>query len=508
MPSDPFELVDALARHTEGSSGRLAAVLDVVGRLSRDQGRPGEVLPDILDLAVEHLGADRGLAWLIRDGEARCVARREAGEGAERDAGETSRQLLARCFRDPTPIYSLDVAGDGELPGQQSLLRGSVASLIAAPISAGGEVLGLLYVDTRQGRPPLARSAVELLALLGLLVGAHLRQGRRLEALSRDNAALRARLPRPFQEVVGHSPAFLAVIEQLSRIADDTCSLLLWGETGVGKEVLVRALHASSPRARRSLVPVNCGALAETLAESELFGHARGAFTGASVARRGLIEEARGGTLFLDEVDSLSPSLQVKLLRVLQERQVRRVGESRSVPVDFRLVCASARPLRQAVSEGSFREDLYWRIATVVLQVPPLRERREDIPDLVQHFLELAATRRGRASPALSDAALEALVRAPWPGNVRQLEHEVERAISLSRPGEPIDLPDLTPEVRGSPARPGSRLTERVQAYEARLIGDALDRCDGNLTRAAELLGLSRQNLQGRLRKHRRDDRL
>ncbi len=508
MPPDPFELVDALARAGESDPGRLAAVLAVVEHLGNGEGTPEAVLPGILALAVEHLGADRGLAWLIEDGEPRCVARRDGSDAVLRDAGPTSRQLLARCLADPKPVYSLDVASHDGLPGHASLLRGTVASLVAAPISCRGEVLGLLYVDTREGRPPLARSTVELLALFGLLVGGHLRQGRRIQALSGDNAALRAQLPRPFAAVVGNSPGLVAVIEQLSRLADADCSVLLWGETGVGKEVLVRALHASSPRADKPLVPVNCGALAESLAESELFGHARGSFTGAAAARKGLVEEAHQGTLFLDEIDSLSPALQVKLLRVLQEREVRRVGESRPIPVEFRLVAAAGRDLREAVSAGGFREDLYWRLATVVLRVPPLRERRADIAPLAAHFLGLAAARRDREPPALTPAAVTALERAPWPGNARQLEREMERALSLGLPGQSIDAPDLTEEVRGAAAVPGSGLAERVQAFEARLILDALDRTGGNLTQAAELLGLSRQNLQGRVRKHRRDGRL
>ncbi|GEM_PF-1753952 len=506
MPRDPFELIDTLTRSAEATPGRLAAVLELAALLGRGGTEPEALLDDVLGLAVHHLGADRGLAWLLVDGEPRCLARRDAEEQVERDAGETSRRLLARCLAEPSPVYSLDVAASGELPGQASLLRGSVASVIAAPLVARGEVLGLLYVDTHQGRPPLARSAVELLALLGLLVGAHLRSHRVLGALERDNAALRARLPRPFREVVGTSPALTDVIRQLSRVAQDPCSVLLWGETGVGKEVLVRALHASSG-VEGSLVAVNCGALAESLAESELFGHARGAFTGASTARRGLLEEARDGTLFLDEIDSLAPALQVKLLRVLQERELRRVGESTAVPVSFRLVCAAGAHLQEAVVRGRFREDLYWRISTLVVRVPPLRERRRDIPDLVTHFLGLAAERRRRTVPELSERALEALIRAPWPGNVRQLEHELERALSLSASPDSITLADLSEQVRGAPASPGSGLGERVQAFEAELIREALARTGGNVSQAAELLGLSRQNLQGRIKKHRRDGR-
>jgi transcriptional regulator with PAS, ATPase and Fis domain len=299
---------------------------------------------------------------------------------------------------------------------------------------------------------------------------------------------------------VGADPAFRAACALIARVAPTDLPLLLLGETGTGKERCARAAHARSPRQAGPFVAVNCGALPEGLLEAELFGHARGAFTGAFAARGGLIDEAAGGTLFLDEVGDASPALQVRLLRLLAERRHRRVGETRERASDVRIVAATHEDLERAVGEGRFRADLWYRLAAVDVTLPPLRARGTDVLRLAHAFL---APRRPGA--AFDRAARAALLRHPWPGNVRELEWAVARAAVLAPPGPEIGEAALPPRVRGSrsaaqaPAPRG--LAAELAALEARLVGEALVAAQGSPVAAARILGLSRQGLWKKLRR-------
>jgi DNA-binding NtrC family response regulator len=297
------------------------------------------------------------------------------------------------------------------------------------------------------------------------------------------------------ENFVGQSPEVVAIYKLVARVARLDTTVLISGETGTGKELVARAIHYASHRSERAFVVVDCTALPETLFESELFGHERGAFTGATAARRGLFETASGGTCLLDEIGELSPALQAKLLRVLQERAIRRVGGNDLIPVDLRIIAATNRQLKMLVEQERFREDLYYRLNVVTITVPPLRERAADIPLLVRHFLEKYARAAERPVPVVSLEALAVLTSYPWPGNVRELEHAVERAVALGP--SPLLLPDDLPaELRAAsvhPAAPKSPLTleEMKRWYVAKVIGD----CGGNKVRAAEVLGIDRRTL-------------
>jgi len=328
-----------------------------------------------------------------------------------------------------------------------------------------------------------------------------LRKAEERERLARENRRLRTELRGAFQVegLVGGSEAMQEVLRQLRRVAPQKTTVLLQGESGTGKELLARALHELSPRASFPFVAVNCGAIPGELLESELFGHVRGAFTDARRDKKGLAAEADGGTLFLDEVAELPPPLQVKLLRFLQEEEVRPVGDTRARKVDVRVLAATSRDLEKAVAAGQLRDDLYYRLNVVALRLPPLRERPEDIPALAAHFLaRYAALRPELPGLAFSPAALESLATHRWPGNVRELEHAVERAVVLTE-GPDIgeeDLPDpvrATPSPAAAPIRPGESLSVKraVRSLEEQLIRAALERTGGNRTRAAELLELS-----------------
>jgi DNA-binding NtrC family response regulator len=302
--------------------------------------------------------------------------------------------------------------------------------------------------------------------------------------------------------LMGRSPVMIELYKEIARVAPSRTTVLVMGESGTGKELVARAIHKHSPRAHKNFVAVNCGALTETLLEAELFGHVRGAFTGAIGDRKGLWEEASGGTLFLDEIGETTPAMQVKLLRALQEGEVKRVGSSQSARVDTRVVAATNRELEQEVKAGNFREDLYYRLSVVIIRVAPLRERRSDIPLLAEHFLRASAMKVGRGRLQLSEETLKLMVAYPWPGNVRELESFVEYAALHARGSEvmPEDLPAKlqTNEVRIASRAPFPALFEDLPSLdevERRYLQHVLKMVEGNRTRAAEILGVDRRTL-------------
>jgi len=310
--------------------------------------------------------------------------------------------------------------------------------------------------------------------------------------------------------LLGVSQAIRDLMEEVRRLAASNIQVLITGETGTGKELVARAIHEQSPRANRAFVAVNCGALPDTLLESELFGYVRGAFTGADRDKRGLFEEAEGGTLLLDEIGDTSPAFQTKLLRVLEAREIRPVGGTEVRRVDVRVVSATHRDLREMVAAGTFRQDLLYRLNTATLYVPPLRRRRVDIPFLAQHFAEEFGDEHARKI-LLDESFLDGLARQDFPGNVRELRNAVERAIALTAPGELVGASHLAREAdaEASPAAGAGReatLRDRLDVVEREALRDALDRFHGNRTRMAEALGLSRVGLRNKLRRHGLDD--
>ncbi len=318
-------------------------------------------------------------------------------------------------------------------------------------------------------------------------------------ALALENRALRRDLGEKYrlENIVGRSEAMLQVFKTAARVASTDATVLIQGESGTGKELVARAIHSSSPRAGGPFVAVDCGAIAEGVLESELFGHARGAFTGAQASRRGLFEEASHGTLFLDEIGDVGPNLQARLLRALQEGTIRRVGTNEPVAVDVRVVAATNKDLEAAVKEGAFRADLYYRLDVVTIRIPPLRERREDILLLAEHF----AAKHGRAQgAALSPEARDLLAAYDWPGNVRELENVIARALALSPSGVilPEDLPEALRAATGAPAGPlPAEAADRptLAELERRYAAQVLRETGGNKTRAAEILGIDRKTL-------------
>jgi DNA-binding NtrC family response regulator len=318
-------------------------------------------------------------------------------------------------------------------------------------------------------------------------------------ALDQTGARAVAQTPAinlPPGELIGRSPGMLAVYKQIARAADSVVPVLIVGESGTGKELVAKALHRNGQRAAQPFVAINCGAIAETLLESELFGHRRGAFTGAVADAKGIFEQAQGGTVFLDEIGETSPALQVKLLRVLQEGEIRPVGSNRPIKVDNRIVAATNRDLERAIAEQQFRADLYYRLSVIVIRLPPLRERRDDIPLLVSAFLKAACARAGRRVD-LSPGALDVLLAYDWPGNVRQLENTLERIVLFS-PGAVVGPEDLTSLLQNVRRDVPAGLFEdlpTLEEVERRYVEHVLQAVRRNRTRAADVLGIDRRTL-------------
>ena len=318
--------------------------------------------------------------------------------------------------------------------------------------------------------------------------------------LGAENQRLKAQLDSKygFENIIGASAPMQEVFDTIRQVAPTRATVLIQGESGTGKELVARALHQCSPRAQGPFVPVHCAALAPTLLESELFGHEKGAFTGAVERRRGRFEMADGGTLFLDEIGEIDPALQVKILRVLEERKFERVGGTETVSVDVRLVAATNRDLKKRVEEGKFREDLFYRLYVVTLTLPPLREREGDVVLLARHYLKTLAAENGRPAPGITAEAMDALAAYPWPGNVRELRNAIERMVVLGT-GDKLTVRELPAALRAAAKSPAPRPGSALRDAERQMIEESLRRHKGSRTQAALDLGISRRTLHRKI---------
>jgi len=412
---------------------------------------------------------------------------------------------------------------------QQTGMR--TRSLLTAPLRTQRGIIGVIQLRS-SSVGAFSNEGLQLLDALAQGIAVAIDNARLYQKVKESEVRLRDRVAilqrevarsSRFAEIVGGSEAMQQVLRLVESAITAPVAVLLQGETGTGKELIARAIHFNGPRQSEPFVAVNCGALGESLLESELFGHRRGAFTGAVEDRKGLFEVANGGTVFLDEVGEMTPAMQVRLLRVLQSGEILPVGERFPRFVDVRVISATNRDLADDLEQGRFRQDLYYRLSTFPITIPPLRERREDIPLLAAHFLERISKRFDKTIAGLSTAALEALAHYSWPGNVRQLQNELERAVVLTPSGELIDSPVLspflaTPAVEPSPpqvAEPqpepqaadddsgdGESLQRARAAFEARHIATVLHRHGGNVSLAARKLGLSRSMLYNKIREY------
>ena len=385
----------------------------------------------------------------------------------------------------------MDVPSTGALRDVASLVAAEVRSLLCVPLTVFDRVIGCLYLDSTSAASRFHEDHLQLLAAIAAISAVALDNARRQQWLEQENQRLTTEV-RQEQSLVGEGARMKEIFQFIARVAPSESTVLIEGESGTGKELAARALHRNSPRAARQFVAINCAAIPETLLESDLFGHERGAFTGASVLKKGRLEVADGGVVFLDEIGELAPALQVKLLRVLQEREFQRVGGTGTIKVDIRLIAATNSDLDAAVKAGRFRQDLYYRLAVMRVTMPPLRERREDIPMLARHFLQKYAKRSKVKPKPVSREAMAALVHYEWPGNVRELENAIERALVMGSSDAVLleDLPESLLEQESAAEMHEGKYHASVKELKKQLIIDAVEQTGGNYVEAAGILGV------------------
>jgi transcriptional regulator with GAF, ATPase, and Fis domain len=552
LEAEASEAFDTLSEGARSEARDMRAFVALASRMVAETDLK-ELLVQVVDSAVELVGAERGFLLLgpdRRPGSAPLPAELEVRVARSFDRcevlaprGHLSAGIVGRVLGEGAPLLSLDAGEDTRLGGMASVEELRLRSILCVPVPGEVGAQGVLYLDNRLQRGAFEQRELELVELLAVQAAVALRNARLVAALRQQNQELevsrlaiqrlnnqlgrtvrdqegqlavtqaqlgRERGRREFAGIVGSSDAMRTVFDQLERIVETELPVLVHGESGTGKELIARAIHQAGARRQRPFITENVGALPDSLLESELFGHVKGAFTGAYKAKRGLLEQADGGTLFLDEVGDMSPAMQKKLLRVLQEGEVRPVGSDEVRRVDVRVVAASNRDLEILVREGVFREDLFYRLAVLRVDLPPLRARRDDIPLLAETLLSRAAREAGREAPVLTQEVVAALMRHSWPGNVRELENEMRRLVVLAEGG--AQLSDLSSSVLE--ARPVAGVPDEAQVLEAgdikgavadlerRSIEAALEQAAGNKSQAARSLGISRFALQRKLEKY------
>jgi Nif-specific regulatory protein len=473
----------------------------------------------LLELICTVVPAERGAILLLDEGAGEFVSAFGWERAGQQDV-QVSRTIVQRVVREGVALLCNDVPAQSEFQQAPSLLYAGVQSIIAAPLAAGTRVFGVIYLDTNNAAAGFDEAHLQLVTAMANLSAAAFDNARQLEQLSAETWALRAQLTGD-RALIGESELMQRVRDFIAKVAPAPSTVLLRGESGTGKEIVAHALHQNSPRANQPFVAINCAVLTDTLLESELFGHEKGAFTGAIAQKKGKLELAAGGTVFLDEIGELAPPLQAKLLRVLQERECERVGGTRPIKLDIRLLAATNKDLEAAIQDGSFRADLYYRLNVFTLTLPPLRERRDDIPLLAAYFVNHFAEQAGKRLKGMAPAARQCLLNYDWPGNVRELQNALERAVVLCSTDFilPEDLPDnvaeadkplaLAPTLQAPPAYAApteplplttpTSYRDAVKAARKQIILNAFVQAQYSHQAAAKLLGLHPNNLHREL---------
>jgi Nif-specific regulatory protein len=485
---------DRLLRELPPSS-RVAVNLNALLKISRVVHAIrdlDELQGQLLDLIFEVVPAGRG-AILLADSEGHefnsLFARmRQAGQAP---LVKVSRTVARQVLEQGIAILGSDVPNSEDFRAVESLAASQVRSLLCVPLTVFQRVTGCIYLDSSTLGNRLDEEHLQLVAAIAGISAIALENARRLQWLEQENERLTIEISQE-RSLVGESARMKEVYQFLKRVAPAESTVLIEGESGTGKELAARALHRNSARANKPFVAINCAAIPETLLESDLFGHERGAFTGAVSMKKGRIEVADTGVVFLDEVGELAPALQVKLLRVLQEREFDRLGGIHPIKVDVRIIAATNCNLEEAVRKGAFRRDLYYRLAVLKITMPALRDRRDDIPMLARHFVQKHAKRCKAKPRPISREALSCLVNYDWPGNVRELENAIERALVLGSTEMilPEDLPESLLERPSAPEIIEAKYHAAVKELKKQLILDAVEQCQGSYADAARLLGV------------------
>jgi Nif-specific regulatory protein len=458
------------------------------------------LLDTVMDIAMETLDAERGFILLKSDEKSKDfkeVCARNISKTTITSIRELSSSVVNQVLNTGKPVLTMDAQSDQRFSGAESVMFHNIRSVICTPFILGNQLIGAIYMDSRSGEGKFDEDSMKFLQAFSKQAVIAIENARLFETLESENKHLKKQisLSDNFPEIIGSSPAIIKIFEIIRDVAGTTASVLIEGESGTGKELVARAIHTNSDRRSKPFIPIFCGSLAENILESELFGHKKGAFTGAVENKAGLFEEASGGTLFLDEIAEINKNIQTKLLRVLQEGEIKRVGEVQIRKVEVRILSATNKDLLDEIKKGNFREDLYYRLNVINIKMPPLRERKEDIPLLAEHFLRRFAERNKKNVEGFSTEALEYLMTYHWAGNIRELENTIERAVILSK-GKLIEPENLSM----TEEQPQIAIGQTLEEIEKSVVLSTLNKNDNNRTKTAEVLGVSRRWLQYRLK--------
>ncbi|MEP6570877.1 MAG: sigma 54-interacting transcriptional regulator, partial [Acidobacteriota bacterium] len=455
-----------------------------------------ELQKTLLDLLFEVVPAERGVVLLTDGGADGAEPEFTSVFGLDREQGQdgsikVSSKVTRWVLQHRESILITNEQEVGKFQSSESLSADQPAAVMCVPLIMLDRIRGVIYLDTTNPATVFDQDHLQLVSAISAITAVAIENARHIEWLVSENQRLIADFNIE-HNLVGESPPIREVLQFISKVAPTDSTVLLSGESGTGKELAARAIHLNSKRADKAFMAVNCAALAESLLESELFGHEKGAFTGAVMQKKGRLEIADGGTVFLDEIGELSTGLQVKLLRVLQEREFERVGGTRAIKVDIRLITATNKNLEESIAQGTFRQDLYYRLNVVSLEMPPLRERHEDIPLLANYFAAKYAKKCNRRITGIAAEAQARLVAYDWPGNVRELENAIERAVVLGTSGRVLleDLPESILESEPAATAPGTKYHEAVAQTKKQIILSAMQQAKGNYTEGAKLLGV------------------
>jgi len=454
-----------------------------------------QVYDRVLELLVMLFGAERGAIFLW-DFETDCLkVAKTYPSSFQKDqitigeAKDLSLSSALSAMEEGEVIFTNTALIDERFANRQSVILNKIQTLLCAPLKVGGEVIGAIYMDSRKMESMYEETDRPFFKTVSTLVSTAIEKSRECRELRERTETLKKGCP---QEMIGNSEPMLALYSEMRRVAPTKASVLIMGESGTGKDLLACTIHRSSPRREKNFVAVDCGSLPEALLVSELFGYKKGAFTGAFEDKPGLIEEANGGTVFIDEITSALPSVQSKLLRFLQEGEIRRLGENKPRKVDVRVICATNRDLEEEVKAKRFRRDLYFRLKIVSLKIPPLRERGSDILLLAEHFRKVNAAQYGKPVRGFTRETARALLKFQWEGNVRELQHAVERGVIMCQ-GHYLSLSDL--EIPALIAEGRSLYRETLESQRRALVEKALGESKGNVSRAAVILGIAPRQL-------------
>src|SRR5882757_7650770 len=458
------------------------------------------LLDQLLDAMIQVSNADKGFLVLMESGEPVVkVARNLRRETISDAVSQLSDSILARVVKSRKALIISDALSDSEFKNSLSVVNLKLTSVMCVPLLERGNMLGIIYVGNDNVAQLFEEAHLEVLTIFASQASLLIRNALLVNELQLDNRSLQERIERiRFGEILGSSPPMQEVFRKVQKVAATDISVLITGETGTGKELIARELHNRSPRAKGPFVTINCGAIPENLLESELFGHVRGAFTGAVSNKAGRFQSANKGTLFLDEIGDMPLSLQVKILRALQDRVVTRVGDTANEPVDIRVIAATNRELEEEIKSGRFREDLYYRLNVVLLHLPPLRERGDDIVVLARYMLSRYAPEYGNKVRGFTPGAIAAIKRHRWPGNIRELENRIKKAVVLA------DKALLGPEDLGINADelpPILPLAEAREKWQREYINEVLGLNAGNRTKTARDLGVDPRTIFRHLEK-------